>query len=121
MKVDGLKNHNRARVLLEQHLYLKDSKTSYFIMNSYFYKSLMTKGFRNILFSAFAIMETVRFYDSNRHLELMYIKFRLYFLARTFFDQSSILSSGEADAVANFEFPLHHILRSNCYSISSEF
>ena len=39
-------------------------------MKSYFYKSLMTEGFKNILFSAFDIMEAVGFYDSkNRYLE----------------------------------------------------
>ena len=41
-----LTKYKIARILFERHLYLKGSKTSYFIMKSYFYKILMTEGFK---------------------------------------------------------------------------
>ena len=47
-------------------------KTSYFIMKSYFYKSLMAEGFKTSYFQPFDIMDAVRFYDSkNRHFEFL--------------------------------------------------
>ena len=50
---------NNTQVLLERYLYLKGSKTSYFIMKSY--KSLMTEGFKTFYFQPFTLWRLLDF------------------------------------------------------------
>ena len=46
---------------MEQHLYLKGSKTSYFITKSYFYKILMTEGSKTFYFQPLTLWRLLDF------------------------------------------------------------